>query len=95
MQTKHGNEEQYDELVTHFMINENLRPLAKPEMSRIEAGPPPLFRLYLVREFTDRPRAARPRVVRRAGHPLTLTHCRGGRPRKMQNTFFVPLDVVD
>ena len=67
MQTKHGNEEQYDELVTHFMINGNLRPLIKPEKSRIGAGPLPRDLVYLVREFTDRPCAARPRVLRRKG----------------------------
>ena len=76
MQTKHGNEEQYDELVTHFMINDNLWSLIKPEMSRIEAGPPPRDRVYLVREFTDRPRAARPRVGRREIWSRMLTRRR-------------------
>ena len=60
MQKKHGNEEQYDELVTHFMINDNLRLLIKPEKSGIEAGLPPRDRAYLENDNYDRPCAARP-----------------------------------
>ena len=71
MQTKHGNEEQYDELVTHFMINDNLRILIKPEKSGIEARPPNTVSTLYRKRARDGDMHGTPLVVRRAGRPLT------------------------